>query len=705
MKKWICFILLGIMSLPGGSSAQQGRESSLDELLESVEEFVVVTASKKAQKISEAPAVIGVITKGDIERMGAVTLIDVLKYVPTIETSLGPDGNYRVSIRGIRKDGNVLMLVDGHHLNDFYDGRAIYDLSVDFIEQIEIIRGPGSALFGTNAVAGVINIITQKENNWVKGRRASGNAGGGSFSQFIVRDSLKIYLQAGAFKSDGINESIEQDGGRGETTAPTWDLPLVKADAQTNRYLTDDFLRLKVNRGDLNFSLFAFYRARGSWVGPLFILAPQSKYKEGLVVWDVDYHWQVNNKLSIRPRLYNDITRHNYLIEEAPDLYRLTFRNGRQTEEKYTGVNIGGEVQINYTLGEHVELITGPVFEHLFMADYSVRRNYRVAGLEYKGDFGDYDDIDFQQKDKTRDVFAYYLQGTYQRDKWGLTAGFRYDNYSDFGQSFNPRLGLILKPFEFMNLKALYGEAFRAPTFKELYDRTNLGSDGVRGNENLSSESVRSLEFAGELKYKNRYAMRGSFFYNWIDDVISVYDLNGSGGVGDYENLGNEKNYGFDVEVSLKPVNQARIFANFSNFLTEFDWNTNSAIITTGDKKELSRVDKYLRNIPIYRLNAGVDLTAGRWIGFVGVNYASKAENNRRTTLERLRNVTIASYWQANASLSYQVRPRLTLQVTGQNLGDDKYVDPDESTNINALGGKGLIQPGQMYIITVRYAF
>lgn len=138
-------------------------ELSLEELMN----LTIYSASRKVEQLNAAPAIASVITKNDLLYYSGLTLIDVLKYVPGVEVSMGSEGFYRVSIRGTRKEGNILFLVNGSQMNDFYNGRALFDIPVAMIERIEIIRGPGSAVYGTNAVAGVINVYTTKTQTWL----------------------------------------------------------------------------------------------------------------------------------------------------------------------------------------------------------------------------------------------------------------------------------------------------------------------------------------------------------------------------------------------------------------------------------------------------------------------------------------------------------------------------------------------------------
>ena len=175
-------LLLGILLVPSSVAVSQEKEQkgkagvlgvvgefddieelSLDDLLNVT---VSIAAAGRILSLEEAPGIVSVITKEDIRRLGARTLEDVLETSPGFEVLVDSLGRGRVAVRGIvgPSSENVLILFNGHRLNNDIDGGVTLinlDIPVGNIEKIEIIRGPGSAVFGANAFAGVINIVTQ----------------------------------------------------------------------------------------------------------------------------------------------------------------------------------------------------------------------------------------------------------------------------------------------------------------------------------------------------------------------------------------------------------------------------------------------------------------------------------------------------------------------------------------------------------------
>jgi iron complex outermembrane receptor protein len=159
---------LGLLAagLQAGALAQQGPD--LNALpLEQLLNLDVVTASKIPQKISEAPSSVSVITAEDIRQRGYRTLTEVLQSVPGMTVSYDRNYNY-ANMRGLGNPGDLntrlLILIDGRRLNDVvYDQGAIgteFPVDLDLIDRVEFVPGPGSAIYGSSAFFGVVNVIS-----------------------------------------------------------------------------------------------------------------------------------------------------------------------------------------------------------------------------------------------------------------------------------------------------------------------------------------------------------------------------------------------------------------------------------------------------------------------------------------------------------------------------------------------------------------
>ncbi|MBT6050588.1 MAG: TonB-dependent receptor plug domain-containing protein, partial [Candidatus Scalindua sp.] len=181
----IVFSLLCLLHSNLTHSSVQAEETGLEDMFAIfTEEEIVVSALKRPRTVLKSPAIMSVITAKQIKQMGFRTLIDVLRMVPGFYISMDETGEREIAVRGILDDASqkIKVLIDGHSINDVWRGGAMWnfdDLPVENIRKIEIIRGPGSALYGQNAFLAVIDIIT-KDTEDIDGFQVT--TSGGSFS-------------------------------------------------------------------------------------------------------------------------------------------------------------------------------------------------------------------------------------------------------------------------------------------------------------------------------------------------------------------------------------------------------------------------------------------------------------------------------------------------------------------------------------------
>ena len=675
-------------------------ELSLEQLLD----INVFSASRKLERQSEAPAIMTTISQKQIKTLGATNIIDVFKYIPGIETNIGADGFYQISIRGANKDGEVLVLINGQQINDFYNGRALIDLPVDFIERIEVIRGPGSALYGSNAIAGVINIFTIKE--------TSISVLGGNYNTlklnanyFVEKKKTQFNISVGGLTTDGADAEIESD----KAESQTWSLTHSDKNYKTNRWRKDVYLNSNLKAGDFHFQVFNIGRQQGAYIGPVFIAAPESKLLTNQLSTSVHYDFKIGDNVVVTPKIYSNLNYRDFLTQEVPNNYVSNasgdiFNNGKLTKEKYFGKTYGAGMDIYIKANEHFDLLTGSVFEDLSMSNYSLTRNYKIAGDEYKQTFGNYDNIEFIQDGKRRYIFAYFLQGNYKIKKLNITAGLRHDDYSDFGSTFNPRVGVNYKVSSHLLFKGLYGTAFRAPTFQELYDNTAIGNEyGVKGNVNLTPEKIKTIEIGTKITYKN-IILNYNIYYVFHKNLIRIYDPHGGGSIGIYENIGNTKTFGNEAELFVQLWrDKLNLFVNYSQYLCTFEWNKEK--VKKSDVAFFEKQPDYYKtitNIPTLRLNAGLEFKVKKYTLFAGANYGNEAYNNNRFYLEQDHFAEIPFYLQGNFNVGYSFTEKITAKIQLNNVGK-KYSSPDESTNINAFGSKGMLQPGATISVLLKY--
>lgn len=686
-----CLLGCTLFSMVANAQPAANIDDLFDLDLQELADIEVSTATLKPQKVSEAPSIISVFRRKDIAGMAATSLIDVLKYAPSIEIAMLPNGHYQLAMRGERKDGLVLLQINGVTLNDPYNGQALFDLPAALVDRIEIIRGPGSALYGTNAVVGVISLFTRQGTEQLQAHVGEHKRAGLFLHQSPELRDGSLDITLGAQTDDGANRTVESLGG---VTVPS-------RRGDTNRWVRDGVLSATHRHADITTDVLALYREQGPWTGPGFDLGPDTQIQQAHLSLQsrLSYRWSDN--IRFKPRLYGKLNWRKNLNQDHPDGFTANlddnFPQGALTRETYQAMLLGTDWQWDWQLSESVDWVTGLVLEYQKMLNYDLERNYAVTGLIPQNTFANHDQVPLIQDGKSRDVLAIYTQGNLHWQAWQLTLGLRYDHYSDFGDSLNPRLGIVYPLRDDLVFKALYAHAFRAPTFRELHDNTSIGNQGVRGNPGLDAETIRTSEVGLEWQHR-RLVLRANLFYQEIHDQIAVYDPNGSGGRGNMMNTGNVFSAGVELDLTWQLHRDWTLLMTASQQRSRFTWASGDTFAADLDYLR-TQGNRELVHTPRLLVNTGLRFQSERWHAWLGVRYSGRSGANNRTVLEGFRGfrgdgMDIPDRWQADASLSYQWSKHSELQLSATNLGATKYSAPDESNDIVAFGATGLSQPG-----------
>lgn len=665
----------------------------------------VETVSKRVQKSKLAPGIVSVISRAMILKTGAKKLIEILRYIPGFTVKMLPSGKYFVTIRGVGKDGNILVMINGNRINNPYDSSVIFDLSTDFIEKIEVIRGPGSSLFGTDAVVGVINIFTTKKDKSIKALAGLNNNYEVSSNYSIRRKGFDINLSGGVGLDDGANQNIKRD----DSADMDWGLTTGDRKFTTDRWSRNGFLSFNLSSNKLKLFIFGMESKRGTWVGPNYTATKDSLYKTDTVLYNLEYSIIKNKNIEFSTKVYgNFFAVDNYMVT-APKGYHSTitnedFDNGKITKENYNSMVVTAELNLDWQILSSLNLLMGLSYQYLKILNYDLSRNYNLIKDKYHGNkFDLYDEgSSLDQDGKSRSVIASYLQTTYNYKDFGATLGLRFDYYNDFGLTINPRAALVYNVLNLFVLKALYGQAFRAPTIKELYDKTDRSPNGIVGNKDLLPENVKTSEIAIQFDLW-KFNFNTNVFYNINKSIIAPFDEDGSGSVGSYQNIGETNDLGVEFALKFFLNKYFDTFINVSWFQRKFSWNKK---VWKLDAPELDDRRSLLTDVPMRTLNIGVNLSFKDFRLFLGVRNVSKALNNNRMALEEINIVSIPSYWAFDMNLSYSITNNFLIYFTGINLGTSNYASPSElGDNIAVFGKDGLIQPGYRFRLGITYRF
>lgn len=568
---------LGKLNLEELSKVEIKLEDAFDVFGGLVQAKKITVATGVKQYTDRAPSVTTVITAQDIEAMGARTLEEVLRSVPGLQISYNWFNVPMYVIRGISSapgsEPELLVLLNGIRVNDSFTGsKGIYwsGVSINELSRIEIIRGPGSAVYGADAFAGVINLITKTAQD-IQGTEVGLRLGNlNTKDAWILHgnqwNGFDIALMAEFNSTDGNQRIVESDA------QTIWDqtfgTDISLAPGQYGSEVTAYDARIDIAKQQWQLRAGVYQTedvGNGTGIGQA--LDPSKSMHDRRTNVDLTYHdpqltenWDVQAQLS-------------YLLLDGGSVFNI-----------FPAGAFGGAYPIGYISKasesqDNAQLALSGFYRgfdnHLIRvgAGYANYDLYKVTYLTNAGlnpftgeEISPTEIINVSDTSSTyspevaRNNKYLFLQDTWTINKdWEFTAGVRYDDYSDFGSTTNPRLGLIWELSKDFTTKLLYGRAFRAPAFSELYNQNNPTSIG---NPNLKPENMETWELAFDYRVqKNIHLSLNLFNYN-IDDKITI--IPGSGSEFSYANAASWKGKGGEFELRWKTSAKSSLLFNYS---------------------------------------------------------------------------------------------------------------------------------------------
>ncbi|MFI5303679.1 MAG: TonB-dependent receptor plug domain-containing protein, partial [Nitrospiria bacterium] len=593
----------------------------------------------------------------EIKKYGYRTLADILESLRGFDIT--DDRNYSYAgVRGYGRPGDyndkVLLLIDGHRINDNITNQAPigteFSIDVDLIDSIEIIRGPGSSLYGNNAFFAVIDVHTKNGKN-LKGTEISGDAG--SYQSYKGRLTYGNELRNGM---EGIVSGSWYNSNGQSPFYPEYNT------AATNNGIADnrDYDEFKSGFMKFYYDGFTFEnsinsRTKGIPTGSFgadFNQANQTV--DGLFFSDLKYEKQMSGGGDAMARVYYD-----YFGYTGDYIY-----SGVDNKDIERGDRIGGEMKYAGTILDSNKIVLGTEYYNNFKQQ---QQNYNLSPY-----------LSYLDDNRHSQIFALYFQDEVSLSKHViLNAGIRYDDYDTFGSTINPRLGIIYNPYQKSFIKLLYGSAFRTPNDYELY----YASPGLalEGNPNLQPETIQTYELIYDQYFVNGFRGTLSGFYYKIKDLISQV-VDPSNGFLIYENIDQVETKGGEFELERKAVNgiEGRISYSYQDVKNTV---TNSEI--PNSPKQLVKANLI---VPVYKKNI-----------FAGIE-----EQYTSDKLTLAGNFT-GNYYVTNLTLSTHDFFAKGFEVSASiyNLFDANYSDPGRPEHLEDM----IQQNGINYRLKVTYLF
>jgi len=567
---------LAFLLVPGVAIAVGNEDSLWDTSLEELGQIRVVSiASGTETPLDKAAAITSVISADDISAMGATDLDQILETVPGLHVNHSDQTfSSKYIFRGITSSFNpqALLLVNGIPVTTMMygnRGNVWGGMPIKAIERIEVIRGPGSALYGADAYAGVINIITKSaqdvQDTVVGARTGSFNTRGGWVEAGKQLDGVGVSFVLEYQETDGWRETIRHDDQTNFDIAFGTSASLAPGPVNTSV----DQLDARVDVSADNWQLRAGFQDRGNvGTGPGIAQAldPEGRYSSQRFNTDYSYRWQeVVDGLDVEARIsYFNITQkpENNIVLYPPGAFSGTFPDGFIGSPGYKENQVRFDLSSIYSDLDDHRVLTGVGAFWADLYEVTESKNFN-PDFSPKGSVEDVSDDSSQvwMPEEARTNYYAFVQDEWQfAQNWQLVSGIRYDHYSDFGSTINPRAALIWATTDTITTKLLYGRAFRAPSLNELYAANNPIAGG---NTDLDAETIDTFEIALSHQVTSQLLYGINVFYYEIDDLITAEPLSGPIST-EYRNTGKRKGHGAEFETTYQALDDLKIIANYA---------------------------------------------------------------------------------------------------------------------------------------------
>lgn len=638
------------------------------------EEMISIATGYSVPK-KNSPSVTSILTSAEIESIGARRLEDVIEYLPGIHVSTARAGNKTIGFRGVYSEANnqVLILINGIPLRNIVVGGKplVWTMPVKNISQVEVIRGPGSMLYGGDAITGVINVIT-KTGSEIRG----GNIGGFFGSQ----NTYEGWMQYGN-KNEEWEYSISLQGGSTNGSEG-----IIEQDTQS--YL-DKFLGTQVSnapgktnfgRDDVDMKVDIDYK---DWLkfragyqnfidvetgeGGALALDEEGKVNQEIYNMDLSIENNLSDQLKLNTNLFfiGQNTAWDYNLLPRGSIAGL-LPVGAISQTSYFQGTVGITNNFTYLGVKNHSISFGIGSSYHWTENPQNKLNYQISSnfiqqvplTDVSTLFGS----DALKQSRNRANFYALIQ-----DEWNffndfyLTTGFRYDYYSDVSDGFSPRASLVWNINNDLTAKLLYSRSFRPPSFLEK-------NQPSKNSNTIKSETMDTLEFQIENRWSPQLITSVNAFWFQLDNLITSSEIS---------QLTSETSL-IPMPISFsntETINGAGLETEFRYKYNEnfnFKMNYSFHNVTSGNQSGLfpEHMVKSLINWKFYE-----DWDIGFQLNWIGER--KRPKNDSRTNL--------SGYFMAGATLSTKIAKPLEFTLRVNNIFGTNAKEP--SLNSTLLPG------------------
>ena len=678
LKRIICVQFL--ISLVHLTNAQVATDSAqINQLKE-----VIITGTRTARNIATLPLPTQIITGESIRKSGLSRLNEIIQEQTGLITVPDFGGGEGIQMQGLDAS-YVMILIDGQPLLGRSAGTLdLSRITVNNIEKIEIIKGASSCLYGSEALAGVVNIITKKPINTtglqgnINYKVATFNTHDASTTFEYGKKKVAVELFGNYFKTDGYNLS---ESNFLQTVEPYYNVtiqPKIKINFSTNVDLS------------INTRLYSQYQDHKAEIGTV-------KYNGESQINEWNNSILLNHAVSDNFKLVYDLYATNYKADEF-----LNDQNNQPFEEsKFNQWFYRPEIRSHYKIGKNT-LSAG------------IGVNHETLDRTY-----------FQSKAALHSEYVFGQLEWFFKQKWNVLLGFRYDNHHQYQSQFSPKIGVNYKWSDAFSLKTSIGYGYKAPDLRQLYfDFTNSSVGYTVLGYNVAEEKLTSLQSQGQLLFtngfvfsnplkpessvnfnlggyykKNKFSFDYNFFYNTIKNLVDTRAIaqktNGQN-VFSYFNIDKIITYGLEINTSYKVNTKLSISAGYQYLIAKDQTiieNIKEGAVFARDPLTLSSFrlkpsdyyglynrSKHTTNIKINYEIPAIKTSINARV-FYRSNYGIFDSNNNNI-LDKY-DAFVKGYFLTNLTLNKDFKNRFSAQIGAINLLDYK-----DENNIPNLAGR-----------------